>query len=98
MSLPWIEQPWTGLADDTDLALLAGDHLLHTDLNPDNILISDGRAWLVDWAWTTLGAAWIDPACAGTVPVTVFLGQYPAILVHPVKVSQVFWRVRRWRV
>ncbi|MEV6445111.1 hypothetical protein [Amycolatopsis sp. NPDC051716] len=59
-----IEQRWTGLADDADLALLTGDHLLHTDLNPNNVLISDGRAWLVDWAWPTLGAAWIDLAGA----------------------------------
>ena len=29
---------------------------------PDNILIAEGRAWLVDWAWPTLAAAWIDPA------------------------------------
>ncbi|HEY3472067.1 MAG TPA: aminoglycoside phosphotransferase [Amycolatopsis sp.] len=64
MPLPRIEQRWNGLADDTDLALLTGEHLLHTDLNPNNILISNDRAWLVDWAWPTLGAAWIDPACA----------------------------------
>jgi len=64
LSLPRIEHRWSGLADDTALALLTGGHLLHTDLNPNNILISDGHAWLVDWAWPTLGAAWIDPACA----------------------------------
>ena len=23
-------------------------------------------AWLVDWAWPTLSAAWIDPACAAS--------------------------------
>jgi hypothetical protein len=56
-----IEQRWSGLADDTDLAQLAGDHLLHTDLNPNNILISDDRAWLVDWAWPTLGARGSTP-------------------------------------
>ncbi|WP_328917939.1 MULTISPECIES: aminoglycoside phosphotransferase [unclassified Streptomyces] len=39
----------------------AGDALLHTDLAPDNLLIND-RAHLVDWAWPTRGAAWIDPA------------------------------------
>jgi hypothetical protein len=27
------------------------------------VLIAPGRAWLIDWAWPTLGAAWIDPAC-----------------------------------
>ncbi|MDQ7802655.1 phosphotransferase [Amycolatopsis sp. A133] len=64
LPLPRIEQRWTGLADDADLALLADEHLLHTDLNPNNILVSDGRAWLVDWAWPTLGAPWVDPACA----------------------------------
>jgi hypothetical protein len=25
--------------------------------------ISEHRAWLIDWAWPTLGAAWTDPAC-----------------------------------
>ncbi|MGH3673526.1 MAG: hypothetical protein ACRDSH_23340 [Pseudonocardiaceae bacterium] len=54
---------WAGLADDSTLALLAGDHLLHTDLNPHNILIGD-RAHLIDWAWPTLGPAWVDSACA----------------------------------
>ena len=36
--------------------------MAHTDWMPDNILITHGRAWLVDWAWPTLAAAWIDPA------------------------------------
>ncbi|MBO2455377.1 hypothetical protein J4573_50450 [Actinomadura barringtoniae] len=45
------------------LAHFAGDRLLHTDYNPVNILIADGRALLIDWAWPTKGAAWIDPAC-----------------------------------
>lgn len=44
--------------------LFAGDTLLHTDYNPDNILLSsDGTARLIDWAWPTRGAAWIDPCC-----------------------------------
>ncbi|WP_245796358.1 phosphotransferase family protein [Actinacidiphila alni] len=38
-----------------------GDTLLHTDFAPDNVLITEGRARLVDWAWPTRGAAWIDP-------------------------------------
>lgn len=59
-----IEQRWAGHADEHDLALLAGDRLLHTDLNPHNILITEGGARIVDWAWPTLGAAFIDPACA----------------------------------
>ncbi|GAB2775908.1 phosphotransferase [Amycolatopsis magusensis] len=40
----------------------AGDNLLHTDLHPLNILIGDGRAWVIDWAWSRTGAAWVDPA------------------------------------
>ncbi|MER6616288.1 aminoglycoside phosphotransferase [Streptomyces xantholiticus] len=44
-----------------DAELLAGTTLLHTDLAPHNVLITD-RAHLIDWAWPTRGAAWIDPA------------------------------------
>lgn len=36
---------------------------MHSDWTPDNVLVSDHRAWLIDWAWPTLGAAWTDPAC-----------------------------------
>jgi hypothetical protein len=59
-----IEQRWAGHADGEDLALLTGDRVLHTDLNPHNILITEAGARIVDWAWPTLGAAFIDPACA----------------------------------
>ncbi|MFE7659259.1 phosphotransferase family protein [Streptomyces celluloflavus] len=44
-----------------DLAHFAGNTLLHTDLNPHNVLIAD-RAYLVDWGWATRGAAWLDAA------------------------------------
>lgn len=40
---------------------MSGSTLIHSDLNPLNILVSD-RARLVDWAWWRSGAAWIDPA------------------------------------
>lgn len=36
---------------------------MHTDFNPLNILISGERKHIIDWAWPTRGAAWIDPAC-----------------------------------
>lgn len=55
------EQRWklyTGSAGTDDFA---GTTLLHTDLAPHNVLIST-RGHLIDWAWPTLGAAWIDPA------------------------------------
>ncbi|NUT49572.1 MAG: phosphotransferase [Saccharothrix sp.] len=42
-------------------AHLDGPHLIHSDLNPTNFLVSD-RARVIDWAWWKTGAAWIDPA------------------------------------
>ncbi|MFB7914635.1 aminoglycoside phosphotransferase [Streptomyces sp. NPDC056061] len=65
-----------GLLDDpADAALFAGTALLHTDWFHTNVHIADGVAadagtgdgrggvHVVDWAWATRGAAWIDPAC-----------------------------------
>ena len=38
-----------------------GDTLLHLDLRADNLLLDRaGRVWIVDWAHTTIGAAWVD--------------------------------------
>jgi hypothetical protein len=57
------EDRWKTYTDDpADALTLAGGSLTHTDWMPDNVLIAHGRAWLVDWAWPTLSAAWIDPA------------------------------------
>ncbi|MFB7899947.1 aminoglycoside phosphotransferase [Streptomyces xiamenensis] len=50
---------WQRYTDDAEL--FDGPALLHTDLAPHNMLITD-RAHLIDWAWPTRGAAWIDPA------------------------------------
>jgi hypothetical protein len=54
------ESRWAHYSDTPEL--FAGDALLHTDWNPTNVLVGD-TAHLVDWAWPTYGAAWIDPAC-----------------------------------
>jgi hypothetical protein len=54
------EQRWAVYTETPEL--FAGTCLLHTDWNPSNILVND-RAYLVDWAWPTKGADWIDPAC-----------------------------------
>lgn len=54
------EQRWASYCDAPEL--FAGASLLHTEWTPGNVLVVD-RAWLVDWAWPTRGAAWIDPAC-----------------------------------
>jgi Ser/Thr protein kinase RdoA (MazF antagonist) len=40
-----------------------GTAWLHTDFNPLNVLISDQGTHIIDWAWPTRGAAFIDPAC-----------------------------------
>ncbi|MER5275412.1 aminoglycoside phosphotransferase [Streptomyces sp. NPDC002809] len=45
---------------DTDS--FRGDALLHTDWNNHNVLVTEDRAYLVDWAWATRGAPWLDPA------------------------------------
>ena len=58
------EQRWAAYLDDNAARdLLAGQTLLHTDFNPLNVLIRDETAWIIDWAWPTRGAAFIDPAC-----------------------------------
>jgi hypothetical protein len=52
---------WAQYAPPGTIQHFDGDALLHTDFAPDNVLIAGGRARLVDWAWPTRGAAWIDP-------------------------------------
>lgn len=56
-------QRWAAYLDDQACAWLDGDTLLHTDFNPLNVLIAPQATWIVDWAWPTRGAAFIDPAC-----------------------------------
>ena len=70
IELPPDPGPWkpietrlkTYVDEPGDAVIFAGTTLTHTDWMPDNVLISHGRAWLVDWAWATPGAGWIDPA------------------------------------
>jgi hypothetical protein len=57
-------QRWAAYVDrEPDLDLLDGDALLHTDFNPLNILLGPDRVWIIDWAWPTRGAAFIEAAC-----------------------------------
>lgn len=60
LTLKHAEQRWSAYSQQA--MLFAGTHLSHTDWSPANVLIA-GDARLVDWAWPTRGAAWIDPAC-----------------------------------
>lgn len=48
-------------ASRTDVEHFAGNSLLHTDLNNENVMVA-GPAFLVDWAWASRGAAWLDAA------------------------------------
>jgi hypothetical protein len=57
----WAESRWDRFTQRPEL--FAGRALLYTDINPDNMLVHDGRVSVVDWAWPTRGAAFIDPAC-----------------------------------
>lgn len=69
------EQRWAAHVDPTDLPLLRGETLLHTDYSPDNVLVDGEVAQLIDWAWPTLGAAFIDPCCL--VVRLIFAGHTP---------------------
>ena len=57
------EDRWKTYVDDPrELEIFVGATLQHTDWIPHNVLISPERPYLIDWAWPTLGAAWMDPA------------------------------------
>jgi hypothetical protein len=57
-----IEHYFDGYAEPTELGLLAGTAILHTDLNPHNFRISNGKARILDWASPGRGAPWVDLA------------------------------------
>jgi hypothetical protein len=59
-----IEDRWHGYIGDR-AALLSGPGIAHTDLHRHNILIGPAGAKLIDWAWPTLAAPWVDTACSG---------------------------------
>jgi hypothetical protein len=37
-----------------------GDALVHWDARADNVIVRDGTAVLLDWAWASRGAGWLD--------------------------------------
>jgi len=37
-----------------------GESLLHLDIRADNILISDGKPYFIDWPHARVGASWVD--------------------------------------
>jgi hypothetical protein len=59
--------PWVGANLDRFaeqecdiLAALDGPHLAHTDLHELNLLVDEGQANLIDWAWARRAAPWVD--------------------------------------
>jgi hypothetical protein len=59
-----IEDRWREYIGDR-AELLAGPVVAHTDLHRHNIMVSGGRARLIDWAWHALAAPRVDTACVG---------------------------------
>ena len=71
-----IERRWAPFAPADVLEHLRGMTLVHTDLVPANILRGvDGKAKVVDWAWPTLGVAWLDTSLM--VPRLILAGHTP---------------------
>ncbi|WP_211351718.1 protein kinase [Haloactinospora alba] len=59
----WTETRWDRfVSDEAETPLLRGNSMLYVDINPSNFVIGEDNAWVVDWAWPTRGAAFIDPA------------------------------------
>lgn len=81
-----VERRYTTLYED--VSAMAGDALLHCDLNSTNTLITDdGRAFVVDWAFASRGAPWMELGFivpwllkAGHAPVDAeaWLSRFPA--------------------
>ena len=46
--------------------MLAGDRLVHCDLNPANVLMTANGARVVDWAFTSRGSVWLE--CGFVIP------------------------------
>ncbi|MEU1816110.1 protein kinase [Streptomyces roseifaciens] len=60
----WREDRWDAyVSSEDEVALLRGDALLHTDINPSNMTVGDAGSWLIDWSWPTRGPGFLDPAC-----------------------------------
>jgi aminoglycoside phosphotransferase (APT) family kinase protein len=59
---PWPARHLARLAELESRAPAAaeGPTLLHFDTRADNLLIADGRLYVLDWPWARTGAWWID--------------------------------------
>lgn len=62
-----------------------GETLLHTDVRPDNLLVTeDGSVTVVDWAWPCRGAAWVDLALLGPAIAGAGVDPDPILATAPV--------------
>ncbi|MBP5862112.1 aminoglycoside phosphotransferase [Streptomyces scabiei] len=82
-----VERRWAGLTEQPHL--MAGQALVHKDLNPRNVLISEGRAYIVDWATPCRGADWVELALF--IPRLIAQGHSPG------EAEQWAARFRPWR-
>lgn len=57
---PWVERNLGALAAREAEWPARGTTLLHTDIRADNILIRDGRVYVVDWPHAAVGPRWAD--------------------------------------
>ncbi|GAA4224837.1 hypothetical protein GCM10022254_05240 [Actinomadura meridiana] len=62
LGFPELPARMKNFTPEDDLWRFAGSGLLHTDPNPGNVRIANGKAYLVDWACPTRGIAWSDAA------------------------------------
>ncbi|WP_246203448.1 protein kinase [Streptomyces tailanensis] len=52
----WPETRWDPFVrNDSEAEFFRGETLLHTDINPSNLLVGESGMWAVDWAWPTRG-------------------------------------------
>jgi len=75
---PWSTRNLTALAaaERAWYPYAHGTTLLHADLRPDNMLLTDTDAYVIDWAYLHQGAAWLDPV--GLTPHLIRAGHTPA--------------------
>ncbi|RKS76385.1 phosphotransferase family enzyme [Actinomadura pelletieri DSM 43383] len=70
-----VERRWEPFVPD--VSAMAGDALLHTDLNPRNLLITPHhRTYVVDWGFASRGAPWIE--IGQVIPWLIHAGHPPA--------------------
>ncbi|WP_429455089.1 phosphotransferase [Nocardia sp. GP40] len=62
----------------------AGHTLLHTDIRPDNLLLTDvGTVVVVDWAWPCVGASWVELASMAPSIAVCGVNPDPILAEHP---------------